>query len=228
MPEAGDFKNALVAAMFREVSPLVKNWRRVQREHNARMLEFYENENSVLVCGGIGPEAARRAAVSCIELYRPKQIVSVGFAGALDASLHVGDVVRPQTVINAADGSRWQTLDGVGVLVSFSAVAGTAQKRSLAKSFSALAVDMEAAAVAMGASAANIAFGAVKVISDELGFEMPPADNFVDADGQFQTGKFALSAAVRPWQWNRLRQLAANSRIASRALSENLAQRLAI
>ena len=48
---------------------------------------------------------------------------------------------------------------------------------------------MEAAAVAKGAEARGLPFAAVKVISDELAFPMPPMERFVAGDGSFQSGK---------------------------------------
>ncbi len=80
--------------------------------------------------------------------------------------LQVGDVVLPRTVINAADGVRTDVGSGEGILVSSSSVAGTEQKIRLAKAYGAGVVDMEAAAVAQGAEARGIGFGAVKAISD--------------------------------------------------------------
>jgi nucleoside phosphorylase len=216
-------KQAIVAAMTREVAPLIKHWRSVRREFENRSFEFFEKDDRVLVCDGIGPEAARRAAVAVIALYRPQQITSAGFAGALDSSLHVGDLLCPEIVINASDGSRIQTVKGQGVLVSFASVAGAEQKSALARAFQAQAVDMEAAAVGAAAAAGGVAFDAVKSISDELGFQMPLMDRYVDAAGQFQTTKFALATAVRPWLWNHLRLLARNSSIASRSLCEHFA-----
>ncbi len=99
-------KVAIVAALEREVSGLTKNWTRVEREHEGRSFIFFERDEMVVVCGGIGLDPARRAAEAVITLYRPNVLQSVGFAGALDASLHVGDVFAPAVVIDARDGSR--------------------------------------------------------------------------------------------------------------------------
>ncbi len=217
-------KDAIVAAMPREVASLIQDWRNVRREFENRSFEFFEKDNRVVVCGGIGPEAARRAAVAAIALYRPERLISAGFAGALDSALHAGDVFCPKIVINASDGSRIQTTSGQGVLVSFTSVAGSSQKSSLARAFQAQAVDMEAAAVGTAAAAEGIAFDVVKAISDELGFDMPLMDRYVDEAGQFQTTKFAIAAAMRPWLWKSLRRLASNSSIAARSLSEHLSR----
>src|SRR5690349_20962155 len=53
--------NAIVAAMEREVHALVKYWRIQEKEHSGRQFRFFENEQTVVVCGGIGSVAARRA-----------------------------------------------------------------------------------------------------------------------------------------------------------------------
>jgi hypothetical protein len=108
------------------------------------------------------------------------------------------------------------------VLVSFSSVAGAEQKAKLARAYGAQAVDMEAAAVAKGAEARGLQFRVVKVISDELGFPMPPMERFLAADGSFHSGRFALYSAIRPWTWATLFRLARNSSLASRSLCTKL------
>ena len=45
---------------------------------------------------------------------------------------------------------------------------------------------MEAAAVAAAAAGHGIGFAATKVISDELNFEMPEMERFIDARGNFK------------------------------------------
>ena len=125
-------------------------------------------------------------------------------------------------VIDANDGSRTEVGSGSGVLVSFNAVADARQKLKLGKAYRADAVDMEAAAVARGADAHGTPFVAVKAISDEAGFEMPSLDKFIARDGQFQAGRFALYAALRPWLWPGVVRLRANTQKASRALCRSL------
>jgi adenosylhomocysteine nucleosidase len=172
----------------------------------------------------MGFEAARRATEAIIALYQPSLVLSVGFAGALDESLSVGDVVEAGCVVDARDGSRTD-VGGDGVLiVSFPAVASAAQKAKLAKSYGARAVDMEAAAVAKGAEARGLRFAAVKAISDDVGFAMPPMDSFIGPDGSFLTRSFVLYAAKRPFIWPDVFRLARNSARAARALASKLTQ----
>jgi adenosylhomocysteine nucleosidase len=219
---SGSAKVVLVAALEREVRGLTKRWRSIEREYEGRRFKFFESGQSVLVCGGIGAEAARRATEAAIVFYQPELVQSVGFAGALDPGLKVGEIFSPSRVIDARDGSSVETGSGCGVLVSASAVAGVKEKAKLAESYGAQAVDMEAAAVARGAQARGVRFTAVKAISDESDFAMPATDGFVDEKCQFQTGKFVVFAAVRPWLWLRVIRLARNSAKASRALCAEL------
>lgn len=213
---------AIVAALEREVRPLIKSWRVSEKEHNGRRFRFFQNGDVVLVCGGIGAEAARRAAEAIIAVFDPKVVCSAGFAGALEGTLKVGDVVRPGTVIDAGDASRAIVEDGEGALVSFGSVASPAQKLKLRESFAAQAVDMEAAAVARSAEARGKGFAAIKAVSDEIDFEFPAMDRFVDAAGKFSEVRFAFYAAIRPWVWPRIIRLARNSNRASHALCMSL------
>jgi adenosylhomocysteine nucleosidase len=211
-------KLAIVAALEREVRPLVKNWRSREQEYTGRKFLFHESGHAVLTCGGIGSEPARRAAEAIIARYQPALIYSVGFAGALDSKLHIGDVIVPRRVVNAGDGSSVDTGQGEGILLSFAAVASPEQKAKLADSYGAQAVDMEAAAVAGAAEARGVPFAAVKAISDESDFPLPAMDRFIDADGHFNSARFAWFVAIRPWMWGTTLRLARNSRRASQAL----------
>jgi adenosylhomocysteine nucleosidase len=218
---------AIVAALEREVRPLTKHWQIRKREHAGREFRFYETDKAVLVCGGIGPEAARRAAEAVIVLYSPELLYSVGYAGALDPALKVGDLLTPAQVINGSDGSRLDVSKGQGILLSQSAVASVAQKSRLRESYGAQAIDMEASAVARAAEARGVGFRAIKVISDEFNFELPTDGRFVDAEGRFHQGRFALHVVVRPRLWLPLVQLARNSARATQALCAELREVLA-
>lgn len=216
-------KIAIVAAMEREVAPLVRGWKVRELEHAGRQYRLFENGNAVLICGGIGAEAARRATEAVIEAASPVRVISVGFAGALDATMKVADVLEPRVVINAADGARTETGSGRGALVSYAAVADRDQKQRLAKAYAAAAVDMEAAAVAQGAQVRGVQFAALKAISDAADFSMPAMERFVSSDGRFRTARFALHVAVRPWLWGRTIALARNSSKGGRALCSAIA-----
>ncbi|HEY1271583.1 MAG TPA: hypothetical protein VGF08_06340, partial [Terriglobales bacterium] len=207
------------AALEREVKPIIAHWYASEREHDGRCYTFFENDRTVLVCGGIGATAARRATEAIITLFRPAQVISAGFAGALDSSHKVGDVIVPARVIDAGDSSATQTSSGDGTLVSFGSIATTDQKAKLARAYSAQAVDMEAAAVARAAHSRGVPFLAVKAISDEHDFEMPSLSRFL-TDGQFRTAYFVARTALRPWLWGKAVALARSSARAGKALCD--------
>lgn len=213
---------AIVAALEREVSPFVKNWPQTTREWDGRSFRFWEKEGNSVVCGGVGAEAARRAAEAAVNLYHPSLLISAGFAGALDPSLSVGDTLTPQQVIDAGDGSRTHADSGQGILITFDTVADVEQKARFAKSYGGHAIDMEAAAVARAAEAHGIKFLACKVISDSSDTSLPPLTRFIGSDGRFQTLKFVLHIAVRPWRWAAVRRLARDSAKAAKALGVTL------
>jgi adenosylhomocysteine nucleosidase len=215
-------KVAIIAALEREVRGLTKNWLAREREYGGQRFRFFEHDSTVLVCGGMGAEAARRATEAAIALYHPERVQSVGFAGGLDPALKVGTIFAPERVIDAGDGSSVETHNGAGVLVTFGSVAGAEQKRNLAAAYGAQAVDMEAAAVARGAAAHGIGFRAVKAISDEAGFVFPDMGRFTSCHGRFRTAKFLIHVGIRPRLWSNVSKLAANAAKAAKALCAEL------
>lgn len=218
-------KVAIVAALEREVRPLVRGWRsyRVAAADGLHRLRFFESKSAVAVCGGIGREAATEAAREVIERYRPQLVVSAGFAGALVSGLRVASILSPAKVIAASTGTAFETgVPGGGTLVTAATVAGPEEKRRLAERFSAQAVDMEAAAVARAAQAAGVGFRALKAISDELDFPVPPTGGFIDARGDFKTLRFAAYVAFRPRLWGPARSFGRNCSLAAQALAKAL------
>jgi adenosylhomocysteine nucleosidase len=227
LPVNAHRKIAIIAALDRELYPLVRHWPTTELQHEGRDFTFYESDFAVAVCGGIGFEAARRAAQAVIVSYHPELLISAGVAGALVPELGVGETIFPATVIDAGDGSRHDTAirnARIGnsplartVLVSSADIAGAPQKQKLGKAYGAHAIDMEAAAVARAAQVHGLPFLVVKSISDEVDFELPDVAPFIK-DGQLQTGRFAVHVAFRPWLWLRVLSLARNTRIASENL----------
>lgn len=138
---------------------------------------------------GIGPHNATRAAERLLAC-GVNQLANWGVAGALDDSLKPGDILIPDRIRYAPDDPGFAT-DPVarerivsacskaltvrrGALWSApEPIANQADKRALAESSGAIAVDMEAASIAAVAARANLPFVAVKAICDPLGRELP-------------------------------------------------------
>jgi adenosylhomocysteine nucleosidase len=209
---------AVVAAMRRELAPLLRGI----EPRQADGMEFFELESAVIAIGGIGSHAAARAAEAVVAKYEPSVIVSAGIAGALTARLKAGDIVHAREVVDADTDSRFAASDGTAVILTVSSVSGPAEKRKLAERWKADVVDMEAAAIAAVAQNRGIEFAALKAISDEVDFVMPPVGEFVDQAGKFQTLRFATYIAARPKWWDAVKHLNSNSKVASVKLSEAL------
>lgn len=213
---------AVIAALEREIKGLIAGARQISSEHDGRVFNFFERDDTVSVAAGIGLEAARRAAEAAVALYHPTLLHSVGFAGALQADLQVGAILVPALLIDGRDGSRVSLEGGSGILLTSPHVATVEQKAAFARAYNAHAVDMEAAAVAIAAHSRGIAFCATKTISDGFDFEMPDMARFIDGSGHFKSAHFAFFAVLRPWLWPRIYTLAVNSNKAAKALADYL------
>jgi adenosylhomocysteine nucleosidase len=214
---------AIIASLAREIAPLVHGWERRKLQSGA---DVFIGPSAIAVAAGIGPKAASHAAKALLEEFPPSFFVSVGLAGAISASLRIGNVIFPEKIIAAETGRAFPVTASSpalsGGLLSSAAVLNVSQKKEAAARFQAIAVDMEAAAVAEVAAQADVPFLAIKAISDEADFEMLPFDKFVRADGTFSTASLLAHAAFRPHWWPRLVRLAHDSRVASEALCERL------
>ncbi len=133
----------------------------------------------VVAIGGIGEKFAHRAAEVAIEYAQPKQLISAGVAGAISPKLKVGDVGHIREVVDAATGTRYPGVGGeLGAGDIARRLRTSRRSRSLLTKHAADVVDMEAAAVAQVATrAGDLKFAAIKAISDEAAFDMPPLDS---------------------------------------------------
>lgn len=211
----------IVAAMRLEIAPLVRTWQREQIVNKGRRFTLYRSGAAVATAAGPTKESAATATNVLVETCAPRVLLSVGFAGALSAGLHTGDVVLPELVVDADTGESYATSAGRGVLVTSPQVAGRDRKAELARRWSALAVDMEATAVAEIAQARGCDFAAVKAISDDATAEVDFVGRFVTPRG-FRTAAFLAHVVVRPSLWTAVRELRINSERASLNLSSTL------
>lgn len=133
----------------------------------------------VLVCHtGMGASSVRASLPEAIGPHRLRGLVATGFAGALDPSLAVGDIVADR---HLSAPLLLETAVALGARpLSFASrdeVAGTArEKQSLARETGAQVIDMESAAIAEICRERHIPFLAVRAISDTArrDFPVPP------------------------------------------------------
>jgi len=218
------FKLAIIAAERIEIAPLISGWKYALVPAQRHEVEIFAKGDVLVAFAGMGAVSARIAADIVYEHCGGdvRRFLSVGFAGALTQDQRVAEIVEPRKIIGAAENSEFTLAKGAGTLVSAGAVASPEAKMTLAKKYRADAVDMEASTVADVAHIYSVPFRAIKVISDEVDFPMPPMGRFFDKHGRFQKGSFIIYTFIRPWTWPTVLQLARNSSRAAKALCERL------
>jgi adenosylhomocysteine nucleosidase len=149
-------------------------------------------------------------------------------AGSCTPDLHAGEVAEAGVVVDAQSGTRFAAAHGGGlVLVSAGSIASVREKARLSRSYLGSMVDMEAATVAHLAMEHNVAFRAIKGISDAYDFELEGLSRFAGEHGEFRTAAFAAHTAIRPGKWGKAMQLGRNSKRALAALTLKLRQIIA-
>ena len=214
---------AIIAALVREVRPLVRRWPLRQLVSGETEFPAFASNRVLVVCSGIGARLARQAAVAVFDSERPRIIASAGLAGALDSQLKVGQIFHPATVVDLGTGARFDSGGADGVLVSASSVLDRDAKRRITGAFGGHAVDMEAAAVALVAGQHHCQFMALKAVSEPADFPMPSFERFIDSRGRIRTARFVAACALRPRRWPVLLRLARNTSHASQELCRALA-----
>ncbi len=174
-------------------------------------------DGTLLIVSGMGTaaaaEGARRLAAA-----GARALLSWGMAGGLDPALAAGTLVLPYEVLSSA-GARFLTAQGwreraraavaaihpvcSGRLLTTRAALDSAAAKALAfRDTAAVAVDMESAAVAEVASAAQLPFLAVRAIVDTASQAVPRAAlraATVGADA-LRLGRLLGALARAPWE----------------------------
>ncbi len=214
---------ALVAALEREVAGIVRGWQSEKITVADAVCKVYYTDKAVLICAGTGAARANIAAKKLLQLYQPKLLISMGFAGSCVRRFSPGDVVVPSRVLETVTNREFATICGEGTLVTLDRVAGARLKQTTATRYDAQVVDMEAAGAASAAAGAveltgaKCDFAAIKAISDGAGEEMDFLAQFVTPEG-IATARFVAHIAIRPHLWKKVKHLKQNSQLAANAL----------
>jgi nucleoside phosphorylase len=161
----------VIAALQTELKPallaLAPGSRRI--EH----LRFHESPNLIFVAGGIGARLAAAAGMVMVDHFKPDALISTGFCGSLTDELETADLLIGGTRKQAPDEkllelARFAAPKARSGLVRTveKVVVKKEEKIALGRETSALAIDMEAEAVALAARSRNVGFLSVKAVID--------------------------------------------------------------
>ncbi|HKT23320.1 MAG TPA: hypothetical protein VJR04_01875 [Terriglobales bacterium] len=189
----------IVAAMFREVHPLLRTMKPLRYLPDKRV-RLYEDEQKVIAYAGMGIDPAAVACRAVLATGELSAVASVGWAGGLNPSASGGQVVEPSVVISGSSGDRFASSGTGGTLVTVERVAGLEEKRQIGERFGGDYVDMEAAAIADCAREAGIPFFCFKAISDAHDARLPDMNRF-NRNGKFSVWRFLAHVGVRPSIW---------------------------
>jgi adenosylhomocysteine nucleosidase len=155
-----------------------------------------------MVANGAGRAHAARAVEVGFPACRPEVIVSMGFCGALDPALEIGDVFGA-TEVDAA-GERFPVClpvsdlpHSTGVVASIGHVAQTVAEKQTLRASGASAVEMEAGGVAERAREYKLPLFCVRAVTDRADQSFVTDFNgALRSDGHFDTIRI-LSSAIR-------------------------------
>jgi adenosylhomocysteine nucleosidase len=167
-------------------------------------------------------------------LYRPRGVISAGFAGALHPDLRVGDLVLATEVWEQEEGCvrvPWSgppptqdrpTLQRGRIATATRPVADAQAKIDLGKISGALSVDMESAWVARWCRQQGIAFCLLRAISDDAGTSFSPALQALLHGGEPSVFRIAAAVVRSPRLLGELLRLARDTHLAAEELGKAL------
>jgi adenosylhomocysteine nucleosidase len=179
----------------------------------------------VLVRSGMGRDRARRALAEITGKYDLECVISIGYAGALDPVLQVGDLVAADQVVYyetlksySLDEKFLSTMPEArrGTLLTVNEVVATPpEKKALREKFSAVAVDMETSALAEEAQARNLAFASVRAITDTANQELIDCSHLVAEDGDVSKLKAGWHILTHPGDLKGMIELGQHAKLAT-------------
>ena len=175
---------------------------------------------------GMGADAAG-ACAGAVLAERPRALLSVGFCGALERDLRVGDLVAAERVVHENTGTAFAADEVLlaaapgrrGTLVSAVSVARTPADRA---ALTGLAVDLESATLARLAEEAGVPFLALRAVTDRVPDRVPAVEHALDQDGVPSMDAIARHLLHHPRDLRPLLRLGRAARRAGRSLESGL------
>ncbi len=231
----------------------IKQRMKIERRHVWGAVTAFEGEwqgySLVLVRTGVGAGRALEALKKTREHYQLVMVLSVGYAGATDRELKLGDIVLAERVLrlNEAPGSaeplRILPLDPAlvsqamvlscppetalhrGALLTVDRVVSLPEdKQALADRHQALAVDMETFDLLEFARREALPFLSVRAISDTAEQELADLTHLVKESGEPDILKAGWHVLTHPGDLKHALSLRAQTKLATANLTEYLAE----
>jgi hypothetical protein len=218
-----------VAAEPRECEPWIAHWSDVRPAelpvHWARTGKW-KGAEVMAIANGAGPQRAHSAVLAAA---KPDAVVSIGFCGALDSSLAIGDVFVASEIRDGGRAYRAENPLGpeskIGPLASQTRIAQSAAEKRALRTTGAYAVEMEAAGVVRASEELSVPFYCVKAVSDLADEDF--ANDFnacLLPNGRMNIPRLVLRACANPAaRFGELIRLAKRTALASNNLGEFLA-----
>ena len=177
-----------------------------------------------VVLTGMGASNAERAIRSALESNKPARVFTCGFAGALNPTLAIGDVVFGEK-ISPPMAQRLQAAGAKQVVFASSerVLTTAAEKCSLRAQTDADVVEMESAVIERVCRETGIECIKLRAISDTAREDLPLDFNaLMTVDQHLDSAKLAFAILRKPNKVTALLRLGKNSAIAARALAKVL------
>jgi adenosylhomocysteine nucleosidase len=194
---------AFVAAERRELEGILNRATRIEplRWPVEFAREFVVNgQAAIAVANGPGPKLAGWALDAIRERREIRGVVSVGYCGALKPGLDANEIAVA-TKVNSRDARAPEVSRAftAGLVLSADRVVTSVEEKSGLARTGAIAVEMEAEALAERAESWGVPFYCVRIVTDTASEAFPLDFNTLrDADGRFSRSRVLLAALRRP------------------------------
>ena len=237
----------ILGALREEISQ-IRKLMIVKEQFKARHADVWigtwEGVGIVLVRTGIGKDCALIAMKEVLKRTVPALVLSVGYAGALDLSLNVGDLVVADKILEIDLGTTFSKSYPVNspklnsfkglisqeeikvykgsLLTVNQVISDSSTKQELGVCHQALAVDMETSSLIAHSIEKQIPFVSVRVISDTMDQSLMNISSLVDEKGEVSKVKAGWYAITHPHIIKNLISLRSQSQKATANLTKIL------
>ncbi len=194
---------------------------------------------------GLGKSGVDRGLRSAIEIVQPNRVILIGFSGALDPAMKVGELVNVEHVVRYTDGHDFllinknkppQTLGEGGRYEGDASlwtveqpVVTQADKAGMRDQGSIPLVDMESSFAAALCVRCELPLRIWRAVSDTAGESIPAG--LIDSlrpNGTVDVMRAVRFLALRPWHWRRAMRLRKNAQRAAASLIEAIRREMSL